>query len=106
MYKALDRYVRDVYISAMHFADFMAERKPSDGQVVDEIHCSHVTVSRIRPRKARPDWPVIEALRASSGGRISAGDFSNLEGCAAEADARSPCDVEREGHDADPGSED
>ena len=63
----------------MHLSDYMADRKLSDEQVAEAIRRSRVTVSRIRRRKVRPDWPTIEALREWSEGKITANDFEQLQ---------------------------
>ena len=63
----------------MHLSDYMAERGLKDQEVAEKIQRSRVTVSRIRRRKVRPDWPTIEALREWSGGAISANDFQQAE---------------------------
>lgn len=68
-----------MYIAwAMHLSDYMAENKLSDEQVAKAIRRSRVTVSRIRRRKVRPDWPTIETLREWSDGAINANDFEQL----------------------------
>ncbi len=51
----------------------------SDDHVAKQIGRTRVTVSRIRRRKVRPDWPTIEALKEWSGGKITADDFASLE---------------------------
>lgn len=63
----------------MHLSDYMAEQGLKDHQVAEKIQRSRVTVSRIRRRKVRPDWPTIEALRDWSRGAISADDFLQPE---------------------------
>lgn len=64
----------------MHLSDYMAQRALSDDQVAEAIRRSRVTVSRIRRRKVRPDWPTIEALSEFSGGAITADDFMQMPG--------------------------
>jgi len=49
-----------------------------DEQVARLIGVSRVTVSRIRRRKVRPDWPTIQQLRKLSRGAITASDFEVL----------------------------
>ena len=63
----------------MHLSDYMTSEKLSDQAVADAISRSRVTVSRIRRRKVRPDWPTIEALREFSRGKVTADDFEQLE---------------------------
>ena len=62
----------------MHLSAYMAERNLSDEEVAAAIGRSRVTVSRIRRRKVRPDWPTIEALREYSDGEMTADDFAQL----------------------------
>lgn len=64
-----------MYIPGMHLADYMTRKRLSDEDVAKEIKRSRATVSRIRRRKVRPDWETIEALKAFSGGKITANDF-------------------------------
>ena len=64
----------------MHLSEFMEWKGLSDEQVAKNIGVTRVTVSRIRRRKVRPDWPTIEALKEWSGGKITADDFTDLEG--------------------------
>lgn len=66
-------------LRAMHLSDYMAENGLSDEQVATAIRRNRVTVSRIRRRKVRPDWPTIEALKDWSGGVVTANDFAQLE---------------------------
>lgn len=63
----------------MHLSNYMAENNLIDGDVADAIGRSRATVSRIRRRKVRPDWPTIEAIRVFTGGAVSADDFEQLE---------------------------
>jgi transcriptional regulator with XRE-family HTH domain len=58
-----------------HLSDFMAERGLSDEDVAAGVGCSRVTISRIRRRVVRPDWPTIKKLKEFSGGAVSADDF-------------------------------
>jgi transcriptional regulator with XRE-family HTH domain len=64
----------------MHLSDYMAQKGLSDQTVATAIRRSRVTVSRIRRRKVRPDWPTIEALREWSGGAVTADDFMQIDG--------------------------
>lgn len=64
----------------MHLSDYMAARGLTDDQVALEIGCTRPTVSRIRRRLVRPDWPTIQALEKFSYGAITANDFVNLKG--------------------------
>lgn len=68
-----------MYIPAMHLSDYMAQRKLRDVEVADAIETTRATVSRIRRRKVRPGWEMIEKLRGFSGGEITADDFISLE---------------------------
>lgn len=65
-------------------AEYMAQQGLDDDAVAAAIGCSRPTVSRIRRRKQRPDWPTIEKLKTWSGGILTADDFQELE---AEASA-------------------
>lgn len=72
--------VRPMYIlRTMHLSDFMAKNGLSDEKVAEGIKRSRVTVSRIRRRKVRPDWPTIEEIRAFTGGECTADDFEQLQ---------------------------
>ena len=59
----------------MHLSEYMAEHGLTDTQVAISIGRSRVTVSRIRRRRVRPDWDTIDALRAFTGGQVTADDF-------------------------------
>lgn len=63
----------------MHLSDFMDANGFRDEQVAAAIDVSRATVSRIRRRKARPDWQTIQKLREWSGNRITADDFERLD---------------------------
>jgi DNA-binding XRE family transcriptional regulator len=62
----------------MHLDKFMAKSGHSDEQVAQEIGVTRETISRIRRRKYRPDWPTIQALKRWSGGEITADDFLDI----------------------------
>ena len=66
----------------MHLSEYMVLHDLNDEQVAVAIKCSRVTVSRIRRRKVRPDWPTIAKLERWSNGSITANDFQNLENAA------------------------
>lgn len=66
----------------MHLSDYMTKNHLSDDQVAGEIGVSRVTVSRIRRRKVRPDWPTIIKLKEWSRGAMTADDFEAIEGAA------------------------
>lgn len=59
----------------MHLSDYMMTNELSDDDVADQIGVTRVTVSRIRRRKVRPDWPTIIKLKEWSAGAITADDF-------------------------------
>jgi transcriptional regulator with XRE-family HTH domain len=63
----------------MHLSDYMAQQGLSDSEVAAAVGRSRATISRIRRRKVRPDWPTIELMRHWSNGTISADDFAQLE---------------------------
>jgi transcriptional regulator with XRE-family HTH domain len=63
----------------MHLSDYMAARGLSDEQVAAELGCSRPTVSRIRRRLCRPDWPTLLALDKFSYGAVTANDFLRLD---------------------------
>ena len=63
----------------MHLSDYMTKRKLDDAAVADAIKVTRVTISRIRRRKVRPDWPTISKLKSWSKGAITADDFQQLE---------------------------
>jgi DNA-binding XRE family transcriptional regulator len=63
----------------MHLDQYMEKTGLDDDQVAKLIGVSRVTVSRIRRRKVRPDWPTIHELRKLSRGAITASDFEVLE---------------------------
>lgn len=56
----------------------MEVRGLSDDEVASALEVSRATVSRIRRRKARPDWSTIGKLKEFSGGQITADDFQDL----------------------------
>lgn len=66
----------------MHLSEYMTANKLTDEQVASDIDVSRVTVSRIRRRKVRPEWPTIIKLKEWSGGKITADDFEAVEGAA------------------------
>jgi transcriptional regulator with XRE-family HTH domain len=63
----------------MHLDQYMEKTGLDDEQVARLIGVSRVTVSRIRRRKVRPDWPTIQQLRKLSRGAITASDFEELQ---------------------------
>jgi transcriptional regulator with XRE-family HTH domain len=63
----------------MHLSEYMTANGLSDETVAAAIGVSRVTVSRIRRRKVRPDWPTIAKLKEFSGGQMSADDFERIE---------------------------
>ena len=62
----------------MHLSDYMAAHGFTDEDVGAAIGRDRVTISRIRRRKARPDWSTIELLKNWSNGEITADDFQSL----------------------------
>ena len=62
----------------------MESRGLSDEDVAAATGFTRVTISRIRRRKVRPDWPTIGKLKEFSGGEITADDFQDLPEDAAE----------------------
>jgi hypothetical protein len=62
----------------MHLSEFMESRKLSDETVAKGIKRSRVTVSRIRRRRVRPNWPTIQEIYIYSGGLVTADDFVEL----------------------------
>ncbi len=64
----------------MHLSTFMQSRNLTDEQVAEAIGVSRVTVSRIRRRKVRPDWPTIQLLRVFTKGDVTADDFEKIDG--------------------------
>ena len=62
----------------MHLADYMLWKQLTDYDVAARIGVDRATVSRIRRRKARPDWPTIISLKRMSRGEITADDFTEL----------------------------
>jgi transcriptional regulator with XRE-family HTH domain len=66
----------------MHLSDYMTAKNLNDDQVAGAIGVSRVTVSRIRRRKVRPDWPTIIKLKEWSGGAMTADDFEEVAGAA------------------------
>lgn len=79
VYKALDLDCTSGVQEGMHLSDYMAQRGLKDEQVAAGIGRSRVTVSRIRRRKVRPDWPTIEELRKFTDGACTADDFEQLQ---------------------------
>ena len=64
----------------MHLSTFMQSKNLTDDQVAEAIGVSRVTVSRIRRRKVRPDWPTIQRLRFFTKGDVTADDFEKIDG--------------------------
>ncbi len=64
----------------MHLSTFMQSKNLTDEQVAEAIGVSRVTVSRIRRRKVRPDWPTIQLLRVFTKGDVTADDFERIDG--------------------------
>lgn len=67
----------------MHLSDYMAGKNPNAKRLRDEevaagIRRSRATVSRIRRKKARPDWETIKAIEEFTGGLVTANDFKEL----------------------------
>ncbi len=63
----------------MHLSDYMAKYNLDDDAVADAIGRTRVTVSRIRRRKVRPDWPTIEEIKKFTKGQSTADDYVSLE---------------------------
>jgi hypothetical protein len=64
----------------MHLSEYMASNNLDDAAVAAGINRSRVTVSRIRRRKVRPDWPTIERIKEFTNGACTADDFQALDG--------------------------
>lgn len=62
----------------MHLSEYMARHGLTDDEVAAGIGRSRPTVSRIRRRKMRPDWPTIAALRVFTNNECTADDFEIL----------------------------
>lgn len=56
----------------------MALHSLDDDTVAAGIKRTRVTVSRIRRRKVRPDWPTLAEIREFTNGACSADDFQEL----------------------------
>lgn len=63
----------------MHLSDYMTLHNLDDDAVAVGIDRSRVTVSRIRRRKVRPDWPTIEKIMEFTKGASTADDYMTLE---------------------------
>lgn len=63
----------------MHLSDYMTLHKLDDDAVAAAIKVTRVTVSRIRRRKVRPDWPTIEKIQTFTKGQSTADDYVKLE---------------------------
>lgn len=63
----------------MHLSDYMTLNNLDDDAVAAAIERSRVTVSRIRRRKVRPDWPTIEKITEFTKGASTADDYQSLE---------------------------
>ena len=63
----------------MHLSDYMAKNNLDDDAVAIGIGRTRVTVSRIRRRKVRPDWPTIEEITKFTKGQSTADDYVSLE---------------------------
>lgn len=63
----------------MHLSDYMTLHKLDDDAVANAIGKTRVTVSRIRRRKVRPDWPTIEKIKEFTKGQSTADDYASLE---------------------------
>ena len=57
----------------------MQSKNLTDEQVAEAIGVSRVTVSRIRRRKVRPDWPTIQLLRVFTKGDVTADDDEKID---------------------------
>lgn len=67
----------------MQLAEWMAERNVDDADMARRItdagvKCDRTQVNKYRRRKIRPDWPAIGAIRAVTGGLVTADDFLML----------------------------
>src|SRR4030095_814085 len=62
----------------MHLSDYMLWKNLTDAEVASRIGRDRATISRIRRRVVRPDWPTINLLKKMSLGEISADDFLEL----------------------------
>lgn len=60
----------------MHLSEFMSWKGLKDSDVALLVGKSRPTISRIRRRKQRPDWPLINAFKKLSNGAITADDFA------------------------------
>jgi hypothetical protein len=73
----------------MHLSEFMAARELSDEAVAEGVGRNRVSVSRWRRKLVRPDWDAIEAIKAFTGGAVTADDWIGPLGSDAEpAEAR------------------
>jgi len=63
----------------MHLSDYMTLHKLDDDTVADAIGVTRVTISRIRRRKVRPDWPTIQEIKKFTKGQSTADDYASLE---------------------------
>lgn len=63
----------------MHLSDYMTIHNLDDDAVAAGIGKTRVTVSRIRRRKVRPDWPTIEKIVEFTQGASTADDYLTLE---------------------------
>jgi hypothetical protein len=71
--------VHGVHNGPMHLSDYMLWKNLTDTEVASRIGRDRATISRIRRRVVRPDWPTIAQLKKMSRGEITADDFIELE---------------------------
>ncbi len=64
----------------MHLSTFMQSKNLTDEQVAEAIGVKRETISRIRRRKMRPGWTVIQRLRVFTKGDVTADDFEKMDG--------------------------
>lgn len=63
----------------MHLSDYMTLHKLDDDAVAIGIERTRATVSRIRRRKARPDWATIKEIERFTKGASTANDYTSLD---------------------------
>lgn len=62
----------------MHLSDYMTLHRLDDDAVANAIGKTRATVSRIRRRKVRPDWPTIEKIKEFTEGESTADDYQDI----------------------------
>lgn len=62
----------------MHLSEYMTKHQLSDDEVAEAIDVSRPTISRIRRKRNRPDWPTIEALMKYTRGAVTANDWLEM----------------------------